>query len=339
MALLFDVAVLIISLGVILLGAGVFTNAVEWVGKKLNLNKGAVGSILAAVGTALPETVIPIIAILLGTGDAGHAIGVGAILGAPFMLATLAIFVSGAAVISFRQRRGENFPRVQPDISYIKRDLQFFLLVYTLAVAATFLPHIGKLLVAFMLFGAYALYVYLTVREEQDVMEGEEELSRLYLARKNPDPSLALALLQVLLALLAIILGAKYFVDSLTVISGALGISPFIFALLIAPVATELPEKFNSVIWLWQKKDTYALGNISGAMVFQSSMIPAIGILLTPWELTGAGFLSAFFALASAAVTYWQVIKKGYLDARYMVLYGGGFYALFLILVLSGTIS
>ena len=95
-----DILVLAIAFLVILLGAELFTNGIEWFGRKLELAEGAVGSVLAAVGTALPETMIPIIAILFGGGgDASHAVGVGAILGAPFMLSTLAMFVTGVGVI------------------------------------------------------------------------------------------------------------------------------------------------------------------------------------------------------------------------------------------------
>ena len=93
-----DVLILAVAFVIILLGAELFTNGIEWFGRKLQLAEGAVGSVLAAVGTALPETMIPIIAILTGGGsEASHSVGVGAILGAPFMLSTLAMFVTGAA--------------------------------------------------------------------------------------------------------------------------------------------------------------------------------------------------------------------------------------------------
>ncbi|MBA3792077.1 MAG: sodium:calcium antiporter, partial [Rubrobacter sp.] len=96
---------MIISAVVIVAAAALFTNAVEILGDRLNLGQGAVGSVLAAVGTALPETMIPfvaIIAILLGGGSAASSdIGVGAILGAPFLLATLALFVAGVSILAF----------------------------------------------------------------------------------------------------------------------------------------------------------------------------------------------------------------------------------------------
>ena len=100
-----DIVVLVISFAVILAGAELFTNGIEWFGHKLELGEGAIGSVLAAVGTALPETMIPFIAIVFGGGIAGSEVGVGAILGAPFMLSTLAMFVTGAAILLMRRRR------------------------------------------------------------------------------------------------------------------------------------------------------------------------------------------------------------------------------------------
>src|SRR5213083_868925 len=100
-----DVLILVLAFVVILAGAELFTNGIEWFGRKLELAEGAVGSVLAAVGTALPETMIPLIAILLGGQENSHAVGVGAVLGAPFMLSTLAMFVTGVGVLAFRSRR------------------------------------------------------------------------------------------------------------------------------------------------------------------------------------------------------------------------------------------
>jgi cation:H+ antiporter len=102
---LMTVIELVLSLATILGAAILFTNAIEILGERLNLGAGAVGSLLAAVGTALPETMIPVVAIvgalILGTGGAAASeIGIGAILGAPFLLATLAFFIVGVAALT-----------------------------------------------------------------------------------------------------------------------------------------------------------------------------------------------------------------------------------------------
>ncbi|MGB9803623.1 sodium:calcium antiporter [Desulfofundulus sp.] len=328
-----DIALLLISLGVILVSAGFFTNGVEWLGRKFRLTEGAVGSVLAAVGTAMPETVIPLIAILVGGGEVGEEVGIGAILGAPFMLATLALLISGGAVLAFRRKRLEPDPRV------IRRDLFFFLVAYTLAVAAAFLPRLCKFLAALGLVVAYIYFVYLTIARGRTLDREEGDHEPLYLCKKLDDPPLVLVIIQVLLAFSGIVAGAKVFVNGVTALASLLGIPAFVFSLLVAPLATEMPEKFNSVIWLAQRKDTMALGNITGAMVFQSSVIPAIGILLTPWVLTKTAFLSALLTLVSGLLTYLLLLRWGFLDARLLVAYGGAFYAAFVAAVLTGVIG
>jgi cation:H+ antiporter len=115
-------------------------------------------------------------------------------------------------------------------------------------------------------------------------------------------PSLMLILFQVGGSLAVMIMGAHTFVESLEHVSVRFGMDPLLFALILAPVATELPEKFNSVTWTWKGRDTLAIGNITGAMVFQSTFPVCVGLLFTEWKLTGMAFFSAVIALVSAFV-------------------------------------
>jgi cation:H+ antiporter len=333
-----DIAFLLISLGVILLGAELFVNGVEWLGKIFNLSEGAVGSVLAAVGTALPETLIPVIAIVLGKGEAGHEIGIGAILGAPLMLSTLAMFVTGVAVIVFRRRRRAG-SEVIADYSTMSRDLGFFLIVFTAAVICGTIPpqlrHWQLIIAGFMVF-SYIWYVYAMISEERDITD-EYEMPRCYFARRHDSPPALLVLLQVIVALGLIILGANLFVDSVKAIALSYGVPAFVLSLIIAPIATELPEKFNSVIWISREKDTLALGNITGAMVFQSSLIPALGIFLTNWQLGGGAFIAAILSLAAAGLLYIELLRKKRISAT-MLLTSGAFYVVFLLGVFNGVI-
>lgn len=207
-----------------------------------------------------------------------------------------------------------------------------------MAILTAFLPRPVKPVVAVGLILAYVYFVYETITKGQNFCQ-EEEVEPLYLGKKFADPPLILVVAQVLLALSGIVAGAKFFVQGVTDLSALLGIPAFVFSLLVAPVATEMPEKFNSVIWLHQRKDTMALGNITGAMVFQSSIIPAIGIILTPWVLTETALLSALLALISALSTYILIRRRGFLDARVLVVYGGAFYMAFMAAVLTGAVG
>lgn len=324
-----DISLLIASLGIILIGAEAFTNGIEWLGQRLKLGDGAVGSILAAVGTALPETMIPVMAFLSGgLGTEGSDIGIGAILGAPFMLATLAFFITGLTALLFRRR---NLP-LQLDPKVVRRDLGFFLIVYSLAVLASFFPSQQlKEGMSLLLLIAYGIYVFQTLRASKEGRK-REHLAPLYVASRTYNPTTVMILGQIILALIAIIFGARGFVNSVQPISVSLEIPVFVLSLIITPIATELPEKFNSVLWIYRGKDTLAMGNLTGAMAFQSSVIPAIGIALTPWTLDFLALWSAFLALGAALMPYLSLRRKGVIYPT-SLLFGGVFYLLFILTV------
>lgn len=331
-----SIAILLISLGIILIGAEIFTNGVEWLGKRLNLSEGAVGSILAAVGTALPETMIPVMALLFGGGVDAVDIGVGAILGAPLMLSTLAMFVTGMAVILFRRRR-QHGAEVVADVTVMNRDLGFFLIVFTLALLTGILPNRNmQLFMAVGMLLSYVWYVIDTLREERE--ECEEDLRACYFAPRQETPGFFFIIAQLIVALGCIIGGAELFVEGIKDVAVLFGIPAFVLALVIAPIATELPEKFNSVIWISRGKDTLSLGNITGAMVFQSSVIPAIGIFLTDWHLGTGALLTGGLALVSAGILFIELKVRGRMNWA-TLLAGGIFYGIFIILVLNRVIS
>lgn len=369
-----DNAILLLGSFVLLLvGAEVFTNSVEWLGHRLGVSESATGSILAAVGTALPETMIPVIAIVnaqLGTGSqaSADAVGVGAILGAPFMLATIAMFLIGTAVFYFRTRRvhGAEF---HFNAEATRRDLSFFLVGYTLAFVAALIPSdqtfvaglTGEslmLIIGATLVALYVVYVYLSLKRgalieggELDdlllggIIEKEERPFRGFGVERDHsgDPSKILVLTQTLIALGIIIGGAHLFVTEVEFFSEeVLSIPAAVVALLLAPLATELPEKFNSVIWISRDKDTLAIGNITGAMAFQGTLPVTLGIVFTSWNLnltwgTG-GFLnalSAILAIVSGSILYLRARStgQGNMTPRPFLI-GGLFYALFIAVVL-----
>jgi cation:H+ antiporter len=340
-----DLVLLVIAFLVILLGAELFTNGIEWFGHKLGLAEGAVGSVLAAVGTALPETMIPLIAILFGGGHSDE-IGIGAILGAPFMLATLAMFVTGVAVL-FSRRSRRTGPTLEISGSVLVHDMRFFVIAYALAIVVAFLPadlawpRFGVAGLLLVIYGAYVREHFLA-----EAGGGDPELAPLRLNRLDPGspnhpdpPRLRIVTLQVIVALGCIIGGAYLFVGAVTELSLSLGIDEALLALIIAPIATELPEKFNSVIWVRQGKDTLAMGNITGAMVFQSAIPTSVALLFASsgWAITSGSmlaFASAGMAFLATAAVFLPLARGRPLTGR-TLLVGGPLYAVYVGLVIA----
>jgi len=328
---------LLLMLVVILVAAEIFTNALEHLGERLKISEGVTGSLFAAVGTAMPETMVPLLAIFAGTTDShvNEEIGVGAILGAPLMLSTLSLSLMAFAVLTKRGMRGH----LSPEHTGLRRDLNFFLFAFVLAGAALFVPHeipeirvalaIGMVLI-------YFVYVMVTLRASTQLVKdghGTEAEGKMMLTRLGLPQNMLVIVIQLLLGVGLLIAGAKGFINGVQEAAAILGISALLLSLLIIPIATELPEKVNSILWIRRHKDTLAFGNITGAMVFQGTLLPAIGIMLTPWT-------PQIEVLAGVVITFVAALWLRLMHARgqlrvWHLGVNGAMYLLYLAIVLA----
>lgn len=325
---------LVVSLLVILVAAEIFTNALEHLGARLGISEGVTGSVFAAVATAMPETTVPLLAVFAGTSDMqlNHEISVGAILGAPLMLSTLSL--SLLAVVSWR-RRGPG-AAFRPETGGLTRDLDFFLLAFGLAGATLFVPpgHATvRLVIALVLVLTYFVYVLLTVRASEALVEnghGTEAHEAMWFARLGLPENATVILLQLVAGLGLLVGGAEGFIYGVELLADRLGVSALLLSLVIVPIATELPEKVNSILWIRRGRDTLAFANITGAMVFQGSLLTALGILVTPWAAQGevlAAMVTALLAvlwlrvrLTTGGIRVWHLLVNGALYAAYLAL-------------------
>jgi cation:H+ antiporter len=305
-----DVFYLLASFAVILAGALLFTNAVEWAGHRLALGEGATGSVLAAVGTAMPETLIPIVAIIEGS-EGSEDVAIGAIIGAPFLLATIAMALVGVSALMFKHRR-EQGTRLAADVETLDRDLIFFCAFFAAGLAIGLgVPDGLQIPVAVAFVVAYGVYVRQTLRGGGEV-EGIDAIGPLYLDRTpGTEPPGQTVVLQLIIGLGAIIGGAHLFVEELLSVAESVGVEPLVLSLVLAPLATELPEKANSFFWVKDGKDSLALGNITGAMVFQSTIPIAFGLAFTAWDLDKFALVSGVLGLAGGALAYWALRLRG----------------------------
>lgn len=294
-----------------------FVNSIEWLGKKLNLGATATGTVLAAFGTALPESAVTFVAVVMGRTAEVRDIGVGAAMGGPLVLATIAYAVVGVALWFNRRRLGRASTRVQVGHARLARDQAWFLSIFVVKcalglIAFAFKPWLGLL---FLL--AYALYVWRELKDDSDVSH-DEQLEALKFQPRAANPSMLAVSLQAGLSLLVIAVASHVFVSQIESIGVAMHLPPHLVALVLSPVATELPETMNALIWVRQGKERLALANISGAMMIQATIPSALAIFATPWMFDAPLVVSG--ALTMLAIVYlWGLFRRGQVDGRALV--------------------
>jgi cation:H+ antiporter len=300
----------IASFVIIVIAAELFTNAVEWAGYRMKLGKGATGSLLAAIGTTLPETAVPVVALVTHAPSA-DAVAQGSVLGAPFLLLTVGIAITGLAVLS---RRGKHGLEVDP--RQARRDLSVFLVAFSVALAAVAAPHALRIVIGVALLLCYAAYVVATLRGGSASTDLPEPL---HIVRwRAGQPHTGFVTVQLLVSIGLLILGSALFVDALNRAADALHIAPLILALVVVPLATELPETLNSVLWVRSRDDTLAFGNIAGAATFQACILGFVGVTFTSWE-PGAGGIIGGVLTAFTALVLLLALRRGRAPAYVLV--------------------
>ena len=321
------------SFAILLAGALLFTNAIEWFGSLVRLGQGAVGSLLAAVATALPESLIPVVAIA-GGKPGSEDVAVGAIIGAPLLLATIAMALIGASAVLYRERRPQGL-ELNVHFPTLERDLGFFLGCFLVAVLLGLgAPSALRIAFALVLVCAYILYANWTLRHSGAV-GAEEELAPLILDTTRTDPpGMTTVIVQLVVALAAIVAGAHIFVEQVLHVADSAGLEPLVLSLVLAPFATELPEKANSFFWVRAAKDSLALGNVTGAMVFQSTIPVAVGLAFTQWNLDSYSMLAGILALAGGIVAIVTLQVRRRFSGRAIFLWTA-LYAVFVVYVVA----
>jgi cation:H+ antiporter len=305
------------SAGAIYFACEYFVNGVEWFGQKLKLGATATGSILAAFGTALPESAVTFMAVVFGKTPEARDIGVGAAMGGPLVLATIAYAVVGLALWWNRRRLQRTDCIVRVNHRRLARDQSWFLAIFVVKVGLGLVVFAFKPLLGILFLIAYGLYVWREIRTHDSVPE-EEILEPLKLRPSQAEPDLRWVVAQTSAALVVIAAASRVFVSQIEAIGVMLSLPPHLVALVLSPVATELPETVNALIWVRQGKERLALANISGSMMIQATIPSSLAIFATPWlfdtPLIVAGGLTAL-----AIIYLWWLFRRGRVDAKWLL--------------------
>lgn len=296
------VLILIASAAAIYLCCESFTNGVEWLGFRLKLGQTATGTILAALGTALPEGVVTLMATAFAKDEAQQSIGIGAAMGGPLVLATVAYAATGFILLNLKR-----VPYLSPgDQRRLSGNQLAFLGIFVVKLGLGVVAFAAKPWFGWAFLAAYALYLRAEMRQPAEAHEGE--LAPLKIRPRAAEPAMGWILLQCLGTAAIIFFASRYFVDELDNLAPALGLSPQLVSMFVAPVATELPELLNALIWVRQGKDKLALANISGSMMIQATIPTSFGLFFTPWLLDRSLVLAG--VATAAAIVYLIVLFR-----------------------------
>jgi cation:H+ antiporter len=347
-----------------------FVNSVEWLGVRLRVGRLAVGTILAAAGTALPESVVTLVAVLFGSPEHGNDIAVGAAMGGPLVVGTIAYGVTGAMLIrrkahpraavmaessasmagatgSAASMDGATVPVAASDPTSVNgltsasvdaddlacvdtirlaRDQTWFLAIFTVKASLGLVAFAIKPWLGLVFFAVYAVYF---VKEMTGTGEqaSADDLEPLKLQPGRAVPTTLAVTAQILVTMTIIFGASQLFVKQLEWAGPALGLPAVVVALLLSPIATELPEIMNAIIWVRQGKTQLALANISGAMMIQATVPSGIGILFTPWKFDSSLMLAGAVTMASVGYLLWLLRRHRVTAARLSA--AAGFYVVF----------
>jgi cation:H+ antiporter len=322
---------LIVCAIVIYLSCEWFVNAVEWLGQRLDVGKMAVGTILAAFGTALPESVVTLVAVTTGGTAEAKDIGVGAAMGGPLALATVAYAVTGTALL-LRRRAGAGKSDVLTgpgDAARLAGDQRWFLAVFVVKVTLGLVAFAFKPWLGLLFFATYAVYFWREMRGHCEPGGHDEhgDLEPLRFQPRRAAPATWAVVAQTLVTLAVIFAASQLFVHQLDAIGPMIGLPAAVTALLLSPIATELPEIMNAIIWVRQGKTKLALANISGAMMIQATVPSGLGLLFTKWKFDTALAWSGL--VTAAAIVYLLATLRAHRLTPARLAVAGLFYVVF----------
>ncbi len=344
---MWHVVLLVVCAVAIYLSCEWFVNAVEWLGLRLNLGRMAVGTVLAAFGTALPESVVTLVAVTTGRSEAMRDVGVGAALGGPLALSTIAYGVTGVVLLRHRRTLRREAIAAGPgttgpvtDVHHqvledeterrrLVKDQTWFLPIFVVKVALGLVAFAYKPLLGLLFFGVYAIYFWRELNSDTEDGIEHEELEPLKLRPGADRPATWAVALQTLGSLAVIFVASQLFVNQLDAIGPMIGLSGATTALLLSPIATELPETMNAIIWVRQGKTRLALANISGAMMIQATVPSGLGLLFTTWHFDGPLLWSGVVTLL--AILYLMACMRTMRLTPVRLALAAGFYAVFAI--------
>ena len=239
-----------------------------------------VGRTLLSVATTLPEIAIVIYAASLGL----YEVAIGAGLGSNILMMTLGL----AIMLIIATTKLSKAPLKRIDVSTFKVD-KVFLLVSALISAILLLDGYNFIdgFIFVGMFVAYVLIAFIEMKREQKVsepvvvntLEGKSLTTPSHILTNKND--MTKAILAFIAGTIGILVGAGPFIQSLQTFSEDIGVSTIVLAVIISPIAGEMPEKISMMILARKGAagTAIAIANVLGSKILNNSLLLGVAIL------------------------------------------------------------
>ena len=243
-----DIFLAIIGLGLLVLGAEIVIRGSISFGKKINISLFAIGVVIVAGGTSLPELASSINAVLNNYSD----LALGAVVGSN--IANLVLVMAATTII---------FPIVNINKNQINQAwTNIFLGIVLIFMTFFYFNYI---------FGIVAILTLIYLMYNQ-MKKGEIDNTEI---DKN-DYSTIISLILIVLGIIFLVFGSDLLVSSAIEIAKKYNVSEAVIGLSLIAFGTSLPELVVGILSAIKKKVDFALGNILGSNIY--NVLGVLGI-------------------------------------------------------------
>ena len=243
-----DIFLAIIGLGLLVLGAEIVIRGSISFGKKINISLFAIGVVIVARGTSLPELASSINAVLNNYSD----LALGAVVGSN--IANLVLVMAATTII---------FPIVNINKNQINQAwINIFLGIVLIFMTFFYFNYIFGIVAIITLI--YLMYI--------QMKKGEIDNTEI---DKN-DYSTIISLILIVLGIIFLVFGSDLLVSSAIEIAKKYNVSEAVIGLSLIAFGTSLPELVVGILSAIKKKVDFALGNILGSNIY--NVLGVLGI-------------------------------------------------------------
>ena len=243
-----DIFLATIGLALLVLGAEIVIRGSVSFGKKINISLFAIGVVIVAGGTSLPELASSINAVLINHSD----LALGAVVGSN--IANLVLVMAATTLI---------YPIVNINKNQINQAwINIFLGIVLIIMTFFYFNYIFGIVAILSL--VYLMYI--------QIKKGEINNSEI---DKN-DYSMIISLILIVLGIIFLVYGSGLLVNSAIEIAKKYKVPEAVIGLSLIAFGTSLPELVVGILSAIKRKIDFALGNILGSNIY--NVLGVLGI-------------------------------------------------------------